>query len=624
VQAINWLLKNRTTIGFGLALAALGMVGGGACINLLSYKEASDRVQHTLNVQNTLETVLSTLKDAEVAQRGYLLTGKEQYLEPYNDALRLINPSLQSLQQLTLDNANQQRRLKALEGLVPDKLVELKQTIATRQTVGEAAALKIVQTDRGKHLMDAIRQQIAAMKNEENRILERRTAATQKKAQTTAILLISSSLLAFVLVALSAITVHRDIAKRRQVEEQLRLINEDLEQRVHDRTQALEQTNRLKDEFLSILSHELRNPLNAMLGWAKLLRAGKLSDDKVEQGLEVIERNARSQAQLIEDLLDISRIITGKLRLSVRPVSPVAIIEAAIDTMRPAADARSIRLQVTLDSEVGTISGDPDRLQQVVWNLLSNAIKFTPKGGKVQVRLERINSHIELTVSDTGQGISPEFLPCIFDRFSQADGSSTRSHSGLGLGLAIARNIVELHGGTIHVASPGEGQGSSFAVILPLMIIHQSAQSTEKIHPAARSDVAINHAPVLQGIRILVVDDEADARSLLTTILEQCGAMVTAAAAVSEALTQMETWQPDVLISDIGMPEEDGYVLIRQVRSLSQAQGGQTPAIALTAYARTEDRIRALNDGFQAHLAKPVEPAELVAIVKRFANLKES
>jgi PAS domain S-box-containing protein len=398
----------------------------------------------------------------------------------------------------------------------------------------------------------------------------------------------------------------RDITGRKQAEEELR------------------RASQAKDEFLAMVSHELRTPLNAMLGWARLLRTGKLDEEDCDRALETIERNALSQAHLIEDLIDVSRIISGKLRLDVRPVEPVSVIDAAIDTVRPAADANKIRLQVVLDPKAGPVSGDPDRLQQVVWNLLSNAVKFTPKEGRVQVRLERVNSHVEITVSDTGKGIKGEFLPHVFERFRQADSTLTRSRGGLGLGLAIVRHLVELHGGTVHAYSPGEEQGATFTVKLPLMIVHDEerfpTRTQERMHPTARYDAPFECPPSLDGLRVLVVDDEADARQLLVAVLAQCKAEVTTVASVAEALEALEQLRPDVLVSDIEMPGEDGYSLIRKLRAMEAERGGHIPAAALTAHARVEDRMRALSAGYEMHVAKPVEPAELVMVIASLAG----
>jgi signal transduction histidine kinase/ActR/RegA family two-component response regulator len=384
--------------------------------------------------------------------------------------------------------------------------------------------------------------------------------------------------------------------------------------------QESQQANRLKDEFLATLSHELRSPLNAMLGWLTLLRTRKFDEAARTRALETIERNARSQAQLVEDILDVSRIIRGQLRLNVRSVELVPVIESAIDTVRPAAEAKNIRLQKVLDPAAGPVSGDSGRLQQIVWNLLTNAVKFTPKGGRVQIRLERINSHIEITVADSGKGISADFLPYVFERFRQADSSSTRSYGGLGLGLAIVRHLVELHGGTVHADSPGEGLGATFTIKLPLMAVSTIANEPERVHPAVGGIVSFENSPSLEGLRILVVDDEADARELLIQILKESGVEVVGVASADEAIRVLteQASRLDVLVSDIGMPNEDGYTLLRRVRSLPPESGGRIPAVALTAYARTEDRRAALLAGFQCHVAKPVELAELIAVI---ANL---
>jgi signal transduction histidine kinase/CheY-like chemotaxis protein len=377
-----------------------------------------------------------------------------------------------------------------------------------------------------------------------------------------------------------------------------------------------ERASSVKDEFLATLSHELRTPLGAILGWSHMLRLHGIKEPERLHGLEVIERNARMQAQLIEDLLDMSRITSGKMRLDTQPVQPVSFIEAAIETVRPAAEAKGIRLGTLLDPATGPIVGDPNRLQQVVWNLLSNAIKFTPTNGRVQVRLERVNSHIELTVADTGIGMKPEFLPHVFDRFRQADSSPTRTARGLGLGLSIVKHLVELHGGAVRVTSPGEGSGTTFTVRLPLTVVHQDTDRGERLHPKGTRAVASDFKRTdLSGVTVLLVDDQADARDLIELVLSECDATVFTAGTADEGLTVLERERPHVLISDIGMPDVDGYELLRRVRALGHARGGKTPAIALTAFARSEDRTRALRAGFLVHLSKPVEPSELVATV---------
>lgn len=378
-----------------------------------------------------------------------------------------------------------------------------------------------------------------------------------------------------------------------------------------------EEANRTKDEFLATLSHELRTPLTAMLGWTRMLRMKELDEPTAEHALETVERNAKVQAQLIEDLLDVSRIITGKLRLDVRPVELMPVIEAAMDAVRPAATAKSIELQTELDPLAGAVSGDPSRLQQVVWNLLANAVKFTSRGGQVKVRLERVDSHIELTVRDNGQGITPEFLPYVFDRFRQADGSTTRMHGGLGLGLAIVRHLVELHGGTVRAESAGAGAGAAFNVQLPLLQL-RNADFGLRIDDKADEDLPARKASseLLKGLRVLVVDDEQDARGLIQTVLERQGAEVFAVGSARAALEAFETFRPDVLVSDIGMPDEDGYSLIRRVRALGLDEGGGIPAAAVSAYVGEDNRRQALAAGFQLHVAKPLDPEELTAVVR--------
>jgi PAS domain S-box-containing protein len=382
-----------------------------------------------------------------------------------------------------------------------------------------------------------------------------------------------------------------------------------------------ERASHMKDEFIATLSHELRTPLNAILGWSQILAQSQDSRD-LSEGLRTIERNARAQTQIIEDLLDMSRIINGKVRLDVQRVDLAPVVQSAVEAVRPAADAKGVRLQVVLDPLAGPVSGDPGRLQQVFWNLLSNAVKFTPRDGRVQVLLERVNSHLEVSVIDTGEGITPDFLPHVFDRFRQADASSTRRHGGLGLGLSIARQLVEMHGGSVRAKSAGLGHGATFTVALPLMPIQgEPAPATERRHPRSAGDPAGRDACAeIAGVKVLVVDDEPDARALMKRLLEACDARVIVAASAAEAINLLQSQRPDVLVSDIGMPQDDGYALIRQVRALPPQSGGQTPAVALTAYARSEDRVKAVMAGFQHHVAKPVEPAELIAMIASLAQ----
>ena len=391
--------------------------------------------------------------------------------------------------------------------------------------------------------------------------------------------------------------------------------------RQHELTETAERANRLKDDFLATLSHELRTPLTAIVGWSEMLGNPRLNPvDSLRAG-EVIRRNARIQVQMVDDLLDVSRIITGKLRLSVQPVDLGSIVIAAVDGLRPAAEAKEIRVQLRLDSPAGQVSGDPDRLQQVAWNLISNAIKFTPRGGSVVISLARVESHAEVTVRDTGIGIAPEFLPHVFDRFRQADATTTRAFGGLGLGLAIVRQLVELHGGTVRVDSEGEGLGATFTVCLPLMAARSAASDTVSARQPEFKPPGVECPPELNGLRVLVVDDEADTCELLQFILEGCGARVKTASSAAAALEAVAEEVFDVLISDIGMPDEDGYSLIAKVRALGKERGGKVPAAAaLTAYAGEEARIRALQSGFQIHVPKPISQSELLAVVANLAG----
>jgi PAS domain S-box-containing protein len=381
-----------------------------------------------------------------------------------------------------------------------------------------------------------------------------------------------------------------------------------------------QESSRLKDEFLASLSHELRTPLNAVLGYARMLRAGVVRAERQPNAIETIERNATSLAQIVEDVLDISRIVSGKIRLDVQPVEVPEIVRNAVDAVTPAADAKGVRLESVLDPRASPISGDPERLQQVLWNLLSNAVKFTPRGGRVQIRLSRINSHIELSVADTGIGIPPEFLPHVFERFRQADAGIAREKGGLGLGLSIARQLAELHGGTIDAASGGRDQGATFTVKLPLMIVHPTHEDGERVHPrsAARSQTLPHRN--LGGVHVLAVDDDSDALALVAELLQGAGARVSTATSADDALRVIEAEVPQVLVTDLGMPRVDGIQLITKIRGHHSPFVRRMPAAALTAYARSDDRVKALRAGFQIHLAKPIDPAELVTAVAALAS----
>ncbi len=407
------------------------------------------------------------------------------------------------------------------------------------------------------------------------------------------------------------ISTARDITNRREAERE----REELFKREQAARKEAEIANRMRDEFLATVSHELRAPLNSILGWARLLEKGKLDDATSKKAFTTIVRNSEAQNRLIEDLLDVSRIISGKLRLEIMTIKPINVVESALETVRPAAEAKGIKLEIKEDADVSHISGDPNRLQQVIWNLLSNAIKFTPNEGEVALEIERTDDFVEIRVKDSGVGIKEEFLPHVFDRFRQADASSIRKFGGLGLGLAIVRHITEMHGGTVSARSQGENQGSTFTVKLPLVAPPREAEETEiqKLHKS--TDLETKLSLSLDGLLILVVDDEEDTRQLMVQSLTFYGATVETADSAEEALTAIEDKNPDLLVSDIGMPGEDGYTLIRKVRSLSNDQHKNIPAIALTAFTRAQDRVRALTSGYQNHVAKPVEPDELATVI---------
>ncbi|MFN2510306.1 MAG: response regulator [Pyrinomonadaceae bacterium] len=418
---------------------------------------------------------------------------------------------------------------------------------------------------------------------------------------------------------LHASELQMEIAERKQAEEE----RAQLLIREQSARADAEQANRTKDEFLATLSHELRTPLSAILGWSHLVRTGKLDDLQMTRAFETIERNARSQSQLIDDLLDVSRIITGKLQIELRPVNLASVIEAAIDAVRPAFEAKDIHFETDMDSAAYLVPGDANRLQQIFWNLFSNAVKFTPPGGRVRVEVDRDEPQAKVSVSDSGIGIKPDFLPYIFDRFRQADGSTTRVHGGLGLGLAIVKHLVQLHQGTVDVESKGNNEGATFTVSLPLasaMAVADHESGT--VFEGEGNGLPDNFSELLGGLKILVVDDELDSRELITAILTRCGGEVRCSENAAEALKAFREWKPDLLVSDIGMPNEDGYSLIQKLRKMKSKWAREIPAVALTAYATVEDRTRALDSGFQIHLAKPIEPEELVRSIADAAGRK--
>ena len=738
---------HASVVGFAVACAVVAGLAWLSFDRMNRLQEETTRARHSLAVREQTEDVLSLMKDAETGQRGYIITGDPGYLAPFAQAVVDMPTKLAALRRLTENDPAQETRFRSLETAITQKMAELDATVRARTDLGFDVAARIIATDRGKRLMDEIRQLALEMVREEDRLYAARTArergesravlranvggfgvallivgiamallhwATRERereqaarATAEAITAVTASSEAWfrttlvsigdaviatdetgrirtmnpvaerltgwteaearnrpldavfrivhettqlpvenpvtrvlregrvvglanhtVLVArdgraipiddsaapirlregsmAGAVLVFRDITARRNTEREQALALE----REQAARRELEAASRSKDEFVTTLSHELRTPLNAILGWVQLLRAGALDETARAHALEVIERNTRTQTRMVEDLLDVSRIMTGQFRIEPRSVDLATVIAAAVDAVRPAIDAKGLQLVTHLDA-AGPVAGDPDRLQQVVWNLLTNAVKFTPRGGRIEVTLERRGSQVEVCVSDTGRGISADFLPHVFERFSQAEASTSRSQPGLGIGLALVRHLVELHGGVVDVASEGEGRGATFTVRLPvpatLLGIHGDGDTTGAPAPGA------DPLRPLAGVAILAVDDDADARELLRMAFQQAGAQVTLADSARAALAALEASAPDVLVSDIGMPDGTGYELLERVRAAEN--GSRLPAVALTAYARPEDRDRAIRAGFQLHVSKPVDPAALVRAV---------
>jgi signal transduction histidine kinase/ActR/RegA family two-component response regulator len=596
---------------------------------ILYLRQLGRWVEHTHAVLGSAAHSYRLIIDQETGMRGYILTGTPSFLEPYEKGRRAAPLVLGELARLVRDNPSQALRVEELGRELADWQRRASEILALpRGADGSLGSTTSQELNRAKDHMDDIRQRIDAVVIQERDLLEQRR---NDVAAISRILLFGGGGLVLLLGVFVTLMLQRQIRAIEAIYRTALLEREASEAREREARGQAETANRAKDEFLATVSHELRTPLTSMLGWTRLLRGDKLSNEKRQRALESIERNAVAQAQLIEDLLDVSRIVAGKLRLDVQETDIERVIDAAIDGVRPALEGKQIRLQSILDPACSSLLGDPSRLQQVVWNLLANAVKFTPKGGRIQVSLKRINSHLEIAVRDDGQGIELEFLPRIFQRFQQADSGESRAYGGLGLGLAISRHLVELHGGTIEAASDGPQRGATFTIKLPLMPVQRAAAAASasgsaepRVHPTVGRDVTFECPPELRGLKVLVVDDEADTRDLLASVVSQCGAVVEEAASATEALAAIPSFRPDVILSDVGMPGEDGYELVRKVRRLSREQGGRTPAAALTAYARPEDRRQAMRAGFEMHLPKPVEPAELVAALATLARIGEA
>ncbi|HEY6483260.1 MAG TPA: ATP-binding protein [Steroidobacteraceae bacterium] len=607
-------------LAFTAALLAILAIGIVSYVELATLANSSAQVQRSYEVLQTLDDLNGALTDAETNERGFLLTHDAAYITQYDDAVAQVRLTLTELHRLSSTDADTQRAVGHLARLAGAKLEVLQRSISALQGGQPPAALATLVEGSGKRLMAAFQRDAAEVQAVQRRRLETHRRQEQRARFSSGLVLAATVMLSLLLVGAAATISRRFEERRRRLEMEIAERRRAQEYResllASERTarSEAERATRLKDEFVATLSHELRTPLNAIVGWATILNNDR-RPETIAQGVEVIERNAKVQTQMIEELLDMSRILSGKLRVEFQPMELSGVLENALAAVRPTADAKAILLELHA-RRVGPVSGDAGRLQQVVWNLLNNAIKFTPPGGKVAVVVEEVDGHAQIRVADSGQGIKAEFLPFVFDRFRQADASTTRRHGGLGLGLSIVKSLVEIHGGTVEVQSPGEALGTVFIVRLPICCALPRPAPMPVTFTAAAT-------PALRGLRILVVDDEADARTLARRVLEESGAQVLTVTSAAEALAALgDDSSLSMLVSDIGMPDEDGYELIRRMRSLPGA-AGRMPAIALTALARSEDCTRALQSGYQRHVSKPVDPAELVAVIAHVAGREQ-
>ena len=617
-------MKKSLLLGFAALLLLLAFDGGMSLHTGAQLRASQRRIAEVAGIRIELRALLAAYVDAETGVRGYLLMGEETYLEPYQAARATIERSDLRLK----SSLNPEKQLAELRGRIEvlgsQRMAALGRTLSEQREHGPEAAVAMIRQGHGRELMDDIRDLAAQLDAELEATMNGLLAtAEQRLAFTTFVYFATSIVVAASLIALFFLT-RRQFAERETLAGAERAARDRVESLLaSERAAHSEAThaNKLKDEFLAVVSHELRTPLNAILGWTTLLRDGAEDAQELKEGLDTIDRNAHAQARLIDDLLDVSRIVSGKVRLRICEVDLRALALAVVDGLRPAAEARGVKIALSANDEAVEVLGDPDRLQQVVWNLVSNAIKFTPRGGEVELSVARSGSAVALDVRDTGQGVRPEFLPRIFDRFSQQDASTTRGQSGLGLGLSITRHLVELHGGTITARSAGEGQGATFHVEIPMIAVRELRDQLDD-RPTGRTSLPAkpNGAAIdarLDGLRILAVDDQADTLAVVERVLTRAGAEVRTAFSVADALAMLHDWEPGCIVSDIGMPGQDGYAFIRAVRNLPPPLR-TVPAVALTAFARESDRELALDAGFNDHLTKPVDT---IALLQKIASL---
>ena len=618
--------KPLWVLAFACALLAILAIGFVSYTEMSVLANSSARVQRSYDVLQTLHDLNTALTDTETNQRGFLLTQDPSYLDQYDDAIGQIRLALTELRRLSQDEQTTQDAVGQLAQLASAKLDEMQRAIHAIEKGEQNGALAQLAGGSGRQIMEDFRRNTLDLEADQRQLLDLHRQREYRARLASEGVLVSTVLLSLLFVGAAALIsrrfderrrlLEREIAERKRAEERREAL---LASERAARSEA-ERATRLKDEFVATMSHELRTPLNAIVGWASILRHDR-TPKNIAQGVEVIDRNAKLQARMVEDLLDMSRILSGKLTMELQRTDLSSVIDAACAGVRPAAEAKHVRVHTSIE-RTRPINGDPGRLQQVLWNLLTNAIKFTPANGLVTVfarEVERNGApHVEISVSDSGQGIDPKFLPFVFDRFRQADASTTRRHGGLGLGLSIVKSLVEMHQGIVEAQSPGEGQGATFIVCLPLAQTHTHASPEASLEEAVQEQT--QDPSSLVGLRILVVDDEADARILAQRVLEERGAEVVTVGSAAEAFAAMDVGgELSVVVSDIGMPEHDGYDLIRRMRALPGSVS-RVPAIALTALARDEDRKRTLLAGYQVHISKPVDPAELVTVIAMLAG----
>ncbi|KAB2642040.1 MAG: response regulator [Verrucomicrobia bacterium] len=617
-------MKKSLLFGFAALLLLLVYDAGMTLNTAAQLREGQRRIAEVAGIRIELRELLAAYVNAETGQRGFLLTGEETYLEPYLAARAAIERSDLRMKTLLIPEKQLAGLRDQIEILGSQRMAVMGLTIAERREHGPEAALAMLRKGGGRVLMDDIR----ALAEKLDAELEATMKVLLSDAERRLVVTSSATFITNLIVASALIGLF--LLTRRQFGEGEKLA---VEQRAsHARVETLlaseraahseaTHANKLKDEFLAVVSHELRTPLNAILGWTTLLRDGAEDANELKEGLDTIDRNAHSQARLIDDLLDVSRIISGKVRLRISEVDLRTVALAVLEGLRPAAAARGVKLALLATNDAAEVLGDPDRLEQVMWNLVNNAIKFTPRGGNVEISIERAGSSVALEVRDTGQGIRADFLPRIFDRFSQQDASTTRGQSGLGLGLSITRHLVELHGGTITARSAGEGQGATFRVEIPMVAVREfrdqlgDRPTVQAPLPAMANAVA--HNGRLDGLRILAVDDQADTLAVIHRVFTRAGADVRTALNVAAAFAMLRDWEPACIVSDIGMPGQDGYSFMRELRDMPPPLRN-VPTVALTAFARDSDRALALEAGFTDHLSKPVDT---VALLQKVAML---